>query len=139
MDLELVHVVVVEDTDDDAQITIRGLRSLNPEPLVRVIDDGASALAELAERVKVLPKLVFLDLKLPKVHGLDVLAAIKASPVSREIPVVVLTSSSEPRDISRAHELGCAEFLTKPIEWTEYIRLVCETAAKYIPGCVCKI
>ena len=137
--LEPIHprVIVVEDNEDDAAITMRGLGKVYPTLLVDLIVDGASAITRLTDREAERPELVFLDLKLPKVNGLDVLAAIRSAGATKELPVVVFTSSDEPRDVSRARELGCIAYLTKPIDWDEYIRLVCQTAAGLIPGARC--
>ncbi|HWD38877.1 MAG TPA: response regulator [Fimbriimonas sp.] len=128
-------LVVVEDSDDDANMTLRGLRKLTPQPEIELIADGATALHRLLEQP--CPSLVFLDLKLPKVHGFDILAGVRANKASADLQVVVFTSSDEPNDVRRANELGCCEYVKKPIEWDRYIRLVCRTAAKHLPGTYC--
>jgi|GEM_PF-1381722 len=126
-------VVVVEDNEDDARITLMALRRLEPRPKVELIVDGAAAVEALVDKHALYPRLVLLDLKLPRVHGLDVLQAIRGDEKTRGMSVVMLTSSSEPSDVARANELGCQGYLTKPIDWQEYLTLVCEAAAKFLP------
>ena len=133
-----MDVIVVEDSDDDARITMRGLHKVQPQPSVELIVDGASAIEQLTRDTSVHPRLVFLDLKLPKVHGLEVLEAMRSTPECKDTPVVVLTSSDEPRDVNRARELGCSEYLTKPVDWSEYVDLVCTTAARFL-GTKCAV
>jgi two-component system response regulator len=125
-------VIIVEDNEDDARITIMALERLVPKPSVAVVCDGAEALIHLIGEQAPKPKLVLLDLKLPKVHGLEILEEMKADPVAREIPVIMLTSSDEPRDIERAQELGCDAYVSKPVDWEEYIKIVCHTVARYL-------
>jgi len=125
-------VVVVEDNEDDARITLMALRKLVPPPKVHLILDGADAVEALVKQQSCRPRLVLLDLKLPRVHGLDVLRAIRADERARKLPVVLLTSSNEPVDVKFATEIGCQGYLTKPIDWKEYLNLVCETAVRFL-------
>jgi two-component system response regulator len=133
----ICDVLVVEDNPDDAVMTLRALRRLQPAPTIHVATDGDEAVKYLVRDHQQLPKLVLLDLKLPKVHGLDVLAAAKGDSRSSEIPVVVLTSSDDPGDVSRANTLGAHEYVCKPVQWDEYRNTVCEAAARYLPGTFC--
>lgn len=133
-----MDVVVVEDNDDDARMTTMALRKIDPAPTITVVTDGAQAIEALTGSEAERPRVVLLDLKLPKVHGLEVLQAVKSDPEAREIPVLVLTSSDEPSDVARARELGCAEYLCKPVDWDAYMRIVCRSAARYLPPSVCK-
>jgi two-component system, response regulator len=128
-------VVVIEDNEDDADMTLMALRRIEPNPSMVVIPDGEQALEGLLGEKRLRPRVVFLDLKLPKVHGLDVLAAMKADPQVQNIPVLIWTSSDEPRDVGRARELGCEEYMCKPIDWKEYLDLVCRNAVRYLEGC----
>jgi CheY-like chemotaxis protein len=125
-------VIIVEDNEDDARITMMALDRIVPKPVVAVVYDGAEALLELIGEQACRPKVVVLDLKMPKVHGLEILEAMKADPLARSVPVIMLTSSDEPRDIARAYELGCDEFLSKPVDWEQYIRIVSERVARYL-------
>lgn len=114
-------ILVVEDNEDDVFFMRRTLKAVAPDVAARFALDGHEALEYLrgegkfADRAQnPLPALVFLDLKLPFVHGLDVLAAIRADPVLQGLRVYVLTSSSEEKDRARAQELGVQGYLVKP-------------------------
>jgi CheY-like chemotaxis protein len=114
-------IVVVEDNEDDIFFMRRTLRVVAPKLPVRFLMDGRSALQYLrgtdafADRAtNPLPTLVFLDLKIPFVHGLDVLAAIRSDPLLKGLRVYILTSSSEDKDRSRADQLGVQGYLVKP-------------------------
>lgn len=114
-------VLVVEDNEDDIFFMRRTLKAVAPQLPTRFITDGRAALQYLrgsdqfADRnANPLPALVFLDLKLPFVHGLDVLAAIRTDPALESLPVFVLTSSSEDNDRARAQQLGAKGYLVKP-------------------------
>ena len=135
---EVPDIVVVEDDTDDAMITMMALRKVAPLPSFRVIEDGAQALEILVGPGALRPRLVFLDLKMPKVHGLELLRAMKADPDACDIPVVILSSSDEPKDVAAARELGCADYLRKPIDWGQYTTLVCNAASRFLPGSRCE-
>jgi two-component system response regulator len=130
-------VVIVEDNEDDARMTTMALRGIEPRPSVTVLVDGAKALEHLLGEDRLRPQLVLLDLKLPKVHGLDVLAALKGDVDCHDLPVLVLTSSDEPSDVKRAQTLGCQGYLCKPVDWKEYLKLVCSEAADYLKDSTC--
>jgi two-component system response regulator len=127
------HVVVVEDNENDAMMTIRALRQIEPPPEVTVLVDGESAVNSLTGNEAIRPRLIFLDLKLPKVHGLEVLKAIKTDEGARNVPVLVLSSSDEPIDVETATALGCDGYLRKPITWSEYKHVVIGAASKFLP------
>jgi two-component system response regulator len=124
----VVDILLVEDNSKDAELTIRALRKQNiANPLI-VVEDGAAALDFLFCRGKFSgrdilkpPKVILLDLKLPKVNGLEVLAAIKADERLRPIPVVVVTSSQEDPDIKKAYALGANSYVVKPVRSDDFI------------------
>ncbi|MFA5182096.1 MAG: response regulator [Syntrophales bacterium] len=119
--LEVVDILLVEDNRSDADLTIRALRKHNINNPLHVVEDGAEALDYIfcrgayGERdFSRPPKMVLLDLKLPKMEGMEVLKAIKLDERTRAIPVVVVTSSREARDIQAAYALGVNSYVVKP-------------------------
>jgi two-component system response regulator len=117
-----VEILLVEDNPRDAELTIRAFRKRNLANSLVLVEDGSEALDFLFNRGKyvermgiVLPKIVFLDLKLPKVSGLEVLRQIKKDEKLRSIPVVMVTSSAENPDIKLAYELGANSYVVKPV------------------------
>ena len=122
-----VEILLAEDSDTDAEMTIRALRQKNlANGLVRV-HDGAEALdfifrrGEFADRPQGMPKLVLLDLNMPKVDGMEVLRQLKSSPESRTLPVVMLTSSAEESDIAASYSLGVNSYVVKPVDFREFV------------------
>lgn len=127
MDLDEIEILLVEDNPTDAELTIRALKKKNLTNKLVWVKDGAEALDFLfargsySDRSKEgLPKLVLLDLRMPKVDGLEVLQQIKADERTRKIPVVVLTSSKEDKDIVDSYELGVNSYVSKPVEFDEF-------------------
>jgi two-component system, response regulator len=120
-------ILLVEDNPDDEALTIRALNKSNIRNEVVVARDGTEALDYLFGRgayegrnTRVLPQLVLLDLKLPKVDGLDVLQAIRADERTKRLPVVILTSSKEERDLLDGYERGANSYVRKPVDFTEF-------------------
>jgi len=113
-------ILLVEDNPDDESLTLRGLRKAGWGEHVAVARDGASAM-EILRGLPRQPDLVLLDLKLPKFDGIEVLRQIRGDELTRRLCVVVFTSSSEPRDISRCYGLGCNSYLIKPVAYENYI------------------
>lgn len=121
-------ILLVEDNPRDAELTQRALKKSNVlNPIVHV-GDGAEALAFLfregayAERVPAeAPQLILLDLKLPKVDGLEVLRALRADERTRLVPVVMLTSSDEEQDVLRSYGLGANSFVRKPVDFARFV------------------
>lgn len=118
---EPTRILVVEDNEDDAFFMRRALQSAAPAAAVQILTDGRAARDRLlgagayADRAAhPLPHLVFLDLKLPYLHGLEVLALVRAAPAVKGLPVVVLTSSDETRDRTQAQAFGIVDYLVKP-------------------------
>ena len=131
------EVLLVEDNPNDAELTLRALRSSVGGERLTYVDDGAKALDLIfggggpVERAGARPpRMILLDLKLPKVDGLEVLRRVKADERTRAIPVVVLTSSKEERDISESYRLGVNSYLVKPVGFDEYVAAVRE-AGRY--------
>jgi two-component system response regulator len=131
MDLNEIEILLVEDNPTDAELTIRALKKKNLANNLVWVKDGAEALdflfatGEYADRSeKELPKLVLLDLRMPKVDGLEVLQRIKADERTRKIPVVVLTSSKEDKDIVESYKLGVNSYVSKPVEFDEFTEAV---------------
>jgi CheY-like chemotaxis protein len=114
-------ILVVEDNEDDIYFMRRALRAIAPQLPARFVTDGRAALQYLLgtgpytnREENPFPSLVFLDLKIPFLHGLEVLAAIRSEPALKALPVFVLTSSSEEKDRSRSQQLGAQQYLVKP-------------------------
>jgi len=118
-------ILLVEDNPVDIDLTLRAFTRRKLTNPVHVARDGEEALAWLArwEAGEPLPLVVLLDLKLPRVHGLEVLAQWKTNPLSRNIPVVVLTSSSEDRDIAAAYKLGANSYIVKPVDFDKFLEV----------------
>ena len=122
-----IEILLVEDNPNDVELTLHALKKNNITNHIQVVRDGAEALEYLfatgayADRdVNHQPKVVLLDLKLPKVDGLEVLRRIKADVHTRGIPVVVLTSSREERDIVNSYQLGVNSYITKPVDFEQF-------------------
>ena len=123
-----VEIVLVEDNPSDAELITRSLKKHNLANKITLLKDGAEALDFLfsGSRQAVAPKVVLLDIKLPKVDGLEVLRRMKSEPSTKDIPVVILTSSNQERDIEAAYKLGVNSFVTKPIRFNEFAKVVAD-------------
>jgi CheY-like chemotaxis protein len=122
-----VEILLVEDSVEDAELTVRALRRNKIANAIEVLEDGAEALDFLFCRGSYAdrtfghpPKLVLLDLKLPKVSGMEVLRAIRADERTKAIPVVVLTSSKEERDVLDGYKLGVNAYAQKPVDFEQF-------------------
>lgn len=128
----IVDILLVEDNPSDAELAIHSLKKHNLANRLEWVKDGEAALDYLFHRgayanvPNSLPRIVLLDLRLPKVDGLEVLKQIRANPETRELPVVVLTSSKEERDVAEAYSLGANSFVAKPVNFDEFSRVVAE-------------
>jgi two-component system response regulator len=127
---EEVEILLAEDSDTDAELCIEALRRSNlANRLVRV-KDGAEVLEFLfangryAQRRAGTPRLIMLDLGLPKISGLDVLRKIKSEEATRVVPVVIMTSSTEQRDMVDSYKLGANSYVSKPVEFDEFSSVV---------------
>lgn len=134
----IVDILLVEDNPNDAELAIRALRKHNLADHLEWVRDGAAALdflfqrGDYAGRSSVLPKVVLLDLHLPRVNGIEVLSQIRADPATHDLPVVVLTSSKEERDLVATYELGVNSFVAKPIAFDEFARTVAELGMYWV-------
>lgn len=124
-------ILLVEDNPDDEALALRALRRNHIANRVVVVHDGVEALDFLAavgphagRDPLDLPEVVLLDLKLPKLHGLEVLQRIRQDPATRMLPVVVLTTSSEDRDMVESYRLGANSYIRKPVDFEQFIEAV---------------
>ena len=126
-------VLLVEDNPDDVELTLRALKRARVVNPVHVARDGAEALELLlGEGGRLRPRVILLDLKLPRVNGLEVLERIRADERTRALPVVVLTSSREEPDIRRAYELGANSYIVKPVEFEKFVSAVGEVGLYWL-------
>jgi CheY-like chemotaxis protein len=123
--IEQIEILLVEDNPNDAEMTLRALRRNNLVNRVHWVKDGAEALDFLFSSEKK-PKLVLLDLKMPKVDGIEVLRRLKAEASTRALPVVVMTSSNQERDVVESYRLGVNSYIVKPVQFEAFL----ETVAK---------
>jgi len=127
---EQVEILLVEDNPTDAELTMRALRRKNLANNLVWVTDGAEALefiqcnGRYEGRNNGTPKLVLLDLKLPKVDGIEVLRSFKSDVRTRTIPVVMLTSSQEERDIVESYKLGVNSYIVKPVDFDKFLEMV---------------
>ena len=131
MNTNEVEILLVEDNPSDVELTLRALKKHNLANDVHVVKDGAEALEFIfatgayADRdINNPPKLILLDLKLPKVDGLEVLRKIKSDERTKVIPVVILTSSREEKDIVESYKLGVNSYITKPVNFDKFVKTV---------------
>jgi two-component system response regulator len=133
MTINEVEILLVEDNPNDVELTLRALKKRNLANKVHVVKDGAEALEFIfgtgtyAERdINQMPKVILLDLKLPKVDGLEVLRKVKSDERTKVIPVVVLTSSKEESDLVESYRLGANSYITKPVDFDKFAQTVSE-------------
>jgi CheY-like chemotaxis protein len=121
-------ILLVEDTQDDVDLTLRAFERSKITHEIAIARDGEEALEYLLAEGRYayrmdqpLPQVVLLDIKLPKLGGLEVLERLRASPRTRRLPVVMLTSSNEDRDVIKSFDLGANSFVRKPVDFSEFI------------------
>ena len=126
-----VEILLVEDNPNDLELALHALKKNNLTNHIQVVRDGAEALdflfgsgAFAGREINHTPKVILLDLKLPKVDGMEVLKRIKADERTHSIPVVVLTSSREERDIVESYRLGVNSYITKPVDFEQFTEAV---------------
>ncbi len=128
-----VEILLVEDNPNDAELTLRALNKHNLANKIHLVKDGAEALDFIfangtyaGRNIGNKPKVIFLDLKLPKVDGLEVLRKVKSDERTRFIPIVVLTSSHEERDVVDSYKFGVNSYIVKPVDFDKFIKAVAE-------------
>ncbi len=124
-------ILLVEDNQDDEELTLMALKQGNITNEVIVARDGVEALDYLFAtgphsrgNIPVSPEVVLLDLKLPKIDGLDVLRAVRADPRTARLPVVILTSSKEQEDLMKSYTLGANSYVRKPVDFTQFVAAI---------------
>ena len=132
MSYQTVEILLVEDSDADAEMTVRTLRRRGIANRIERVHDGVEALDYLrvqgahAERRSGMPRLVLLDLKMPRMDGLQVLREMKADARLRKVPVVMMTSSREEGDLMESYELGVNSYVVKPVDFGEFAETVAQ-------------
>jgi two-component system, response regulator len=123
----IVEILMVEDTPEDVDLAMRALGKAKLTDYIQIARDGEEALQFIfcegphsERKIENAPKLILLDLKLPKVDGLEVLQRVKSDPRTKSIPVVVLTSSREPKDVIESYELGVNSYIVKPVNYEQF-------------------
>jgi two-component system, response regulator len=132
--LDPVQILIVEDNPNDAELTMRALKKHNLINEVYIAQDGKEALdfifaeGQFSSRSVARPlKVIFLDLKLPKLSGLEVLTKIKSDPRTKKLPVVIVTSSKEDPDIRAAYDLGANGYVVKPVDFNSFVKVMQNT------------
>ena len=135
MNGEPLTILLVEDNPDHAELIMRNMESFQVSNSIINLEDGEAALDYLHGRAKYadrkqfpLPKLMLLDLRLPKIDGLEVLKEVKSDDVLRSLPVVILTTSDAERDIAMAYEYHANSYVTKPVNFDEFSQLLRDLA-----------
>lgn len=128
---EECEILIVEDNPTDAELMVRSLRKNRLANTMTVVEDGEQALDFLfcrgnysGRNMERLPRVVFLDLKLPKIDGLDVLRQVKADERTKKIPIIIVSSSREDPDIERAYSLGANSYVVKPVGFEDFMEKV---------------
>lgn len=131
-EFEQIEILLVEDNPLDAELTMTALKSGKVANKITWVKDGEEALEYLfrtgryAHRTDMQPRLVFLDLKMPKVDGIEVLKAVKSNESTRRIPVVVMTSSQEESDVAKTYDLGVNSYVVKPMDFNTLAEVTCK-------------
>jgi two-component system response regulator len=137
--LDEVEILLVEDNLSDAELVIRALAKVQLADKVIHLKDGAEALdflfgeGEFADRdLTKVPKVILLDIKMPRVNGIEVLRKVKSHPGTRSIPIVIMTSSKEEQDIFSSYELGVNSFVVKPVDFNGFAKAVTELGLYWV-------
>jgi two-component system response regulator len=132
-----IDILLVEDSTEDAELAIRIMKQDNPAVRVKLLSDGADAIryffdeSEKANK-NLFPKVIFLDIKLPRLSGPEVLKRLKSNEVTRSIPVVVMTSSCQKCDIEECYSLGANSYLIKPIDFTRFQAMIISSSRYWL-------
>jgi len=133
MNVDEVEILLVEDNIHDAELTIRSLKKVNLANNLVHVKDGEEALdfifarGNFADRqITNRPKVILLDIKMPKVDGIEVLKQIKANAITKTIPVVIMTSSREEQDIITSYKLGVNSYVVKPVNFDAFAKAICD-------------
>jgi CheY-like chemotaxis protein len=127
---KLKRILLAEDNENDVELTLNALKESRLSNEVEVVRDGAEALDYIYQRGNYsgqehdLPCVVLLDLKMPRVDGHEVLRQLKSDPILRQIPVVMLTSSREEKDLAMSYDLGVNAFVVKPVDFDQFIQAI---------------
>jgi two-component system response regulator len=121
-----LEILLVEDNPDDANLAIRALQKNNLANHLLHLEDGQQLLDYVFNENNVMPRLILLDLKMPKVDGIEVLRRLKADEKKKLIPIVMLTSSKEESDIMGSYRLGVNAYIVKPVDFEQFVRAVTE-------------
>jgi len=139
MNQDKVEIILIEDNPDDAELIKRVFKKNNLSDQFLILKDGAEALDFFSAHGKNLsynfnhhPRVILLDLKLPKVDGIEVLRNIKMNERMKSVPVVILTSSTEERDLKNAYDLGVNSYVTKPIRHDEFASIVSQLGSYWL-------
>lgn len=131
--MHYIEILLVEDNPSDAELTMRALKKHQVLNKIYHVTDGEEAInfiyrkGEFIDREKGgLPRLIILDLKLPKVSGLEVLKILKSDPQTKTIPIVIMTSSREERDLVESYSLGVNSYVVKPVGFEDFVKVVSE-------------
>jgi CheY-like chemotaxis protein len=132
-ELNEIEILIVEDSEDDLDMTLRSLRRANLANRIQIARDGVEALefifcegAHANRKIENGPKVILLDLKLPRIDGMEVLKRIKTDPRTQMIPVVILTSSKEQKDVVESYQLGVNSYIVKPVNFESFAAAVVE-------------
>ena len=133
MSVHEIEILLIEDSVSDAELTIRALKKHNMANKLVHLENGAEALDYLFAKgaysdreVKNVPKLILLDLNMPKIGGIEVLKQIKEQELTRKIPVIILTSSKQDPDIDKCYDLGANSYVVKPVGFESFMKAVSE-------------
>ncbi|HEV3271359.1 MAG TPA: response regulator [Candidatus Methylacidiphilales bacterium] len=127
---KIKRILLAEDNENDVELTLTALQEYRLRNEVEVVRDGAEALdyiyqrGKYSKRVEGLPCVILLDLKMPRVDGIEVLRQIKSDPALRHIPVVMLTSSREEKDLVASYDLGVNAFVVKPVDFDQFLQAI---------------
>ncbi len=126
-------ILLVDDNPDDVELTVRAFRSTDVHEPIRIARDGTEAIDQLfGSPARTLPALVLLDLKLPGIDGVDVLRRIRADPLTRALPVVILTSSNERVDLMNCYRLGANSYVRKPVSFSDFLAATRQIASYWL-------